>query len=399
MADEKNYEINLTLDPTPATAAAAAAAEQAIPTLTLGNEAPAPVREEAAPEVPVEKLDIETLSPAEQAAVREFAKKIDITDSTQVLNYGSAAQKNIADFSEQALSSVRTKDLGEVGAMLTGLVAQLQGLDVPEAESKGIKGLFKKAGRSISDLKSKYDKAEVNVDKISAALDGHYITLNKDIITMDKMYEMNQAYFKELTMYIIAGKLRIQELRETVLPALIQKAEESGAPEDAQAANDYANLLGRFEKKIHDLELTRIISIQMGPQIRMIQNNDALMAEKIQTAIVNTIPLWKQQMVLAMSMYHSQQAMEATHSVSEVTNDLLRKNAAALHMGSIGVAQEAERGIVDLETLQQTNRELIATLEEVRQIQDAGRARRAQAEQELGRIEGELKQKLLEMKG
>ena len=402
MADEKKYEINLTLDPTPQapqapaaaqTAAAAAPADTAVQTAAQAVQAV----EQAG--VPVEKLDIDSLSPEEQAAVREFAKKIDITDTTQVLGYGSAAQKNIADFSAQALEQVRTKDLGQVGDMLSDLVAQLGGLDVSAEQPKGLKGLFKKASRSFSDLKAKYDKAEVNVDKISAALNEHWITLNKDIVTMDNMYEMNQAYFKELTMYIIAGKLRLEELRSTELPRLMKKAEETGAPEDAQAANDYASMLGRFEKKIHDLELTRIISIQMAPQIRLIQNNDSLMVEKIQTAIDNTIPLWKSQMVLAMSMYNSQQAMKATHDVSEMTNQLLKENAAALHTGSVGVAQEAERGIVDLETLQQTNQELIATLEDVRKIQDDGRARRAQAEEELGRIEGQLKQKLLEMKG
>ena len=427
MADETKYEINLTLDPNPpaeddalgqampdaeaaiaaaneaaasvpAAPAATAAAVQAAPTLVLGSETPA-APQTVQEEVPVEKLDIESLTPAEQAAVREFAKKIDITDSSQVLSYGANAQKNIADFSAQALETVRTKDLGEVGTMLTNLVGQLQGLNAEEVEAKGLKKFFVKASKSISDLKTRYDKAEVNVDKITTALDQHYITLNKDIITMDQMYEMNQAYFKELSMYIIAGKLKIQELREVELPALIQRAEESGLPEDAQAANDFANLIGRFEKKIHDLELTRMISVQMGPQIRMIQNNDSLMAEKIQTAISNTIPLWKSQMVLAMSMYHSQQAMEASHNVSEVTNELLKKNAAALHTGSVAVAQEAERGIVDIETLTKTNAELIATLEDVRQIQDAGRARRQQAEVELGRIEGELKRKLLEMKG
>lgn len=399
MADEE-LKFNLTLDPKPRSADPAApetaAAAKAVPTLTLGNEqAQPPAKEEA----PAEKLDIDTLSPAEQAAVREFSKKIDITDSSQVLSYGSQAQNNIAEFSAQALEKVRTKDLGEVGDMLSDLVAQLNGLSAEETEPKGIKGLFHRASRNISDLKTKYDKAEVNVDKITAALDQHSITLTKDIVTLDKMYEMNQEYFKELTMYIIAGKIKIQDLRANDLPAMQQKARESGAPEDAQAASDFANLIGRFEKKIHDLELTRMISVQMSPQIRMIQNNDALMAEKIQTAIVNTIPLWKSQMVIAMSMYHSQQAMEASHNVSEVTNDLLRKNAAALHAGSVSVAHEAERGIVDLETLKQTNQQLIATLEEVRQIQDDGRARRAQAEQELGRIEGELKQKLLDIKG
>ena len=400
MADEKKYEINLTLDPSPAAPAMPEApAAPGVPTAAAAAVQQAPAAQPAEAEAPVEKLDINSLAPAEQAAVREFSKKIDVTDSAQVLNYGSAAQKNIAEFSAQALEKVRTKDLGEAGDMLTDLVAELNGLDVSEEQPKGLKGLFKKATRSISDLKARYDKAEVNVDKISAALDQHWITLNKDIVTMDSMYEMNQAYFKELTMYIIAGKLRLEELRSTELPALLKKAEESGTPEDAQAANDYAALLGRFEKKIHDLELTRMISIQMGPQIRLIQNNDSLMAEKIQTAIVNTIPLWKSQMVLAMSMYHSKQAMEATHSVSEVTNELLKKNAAALHTGSVGVAQESERGIVDLETLQQTNQELIATLEDVRKIQDDGRARRAQAEVELGRIEGQLKQKLLEMRG
>ena len=392
MADETKYTFNLTLDPVPAAPAAAAVQE-------APAEETAPPVEETAPEIPAEKLDIDMLSPEEQAAVREFAKQIDITDSTQVLNYGSNAQKNIADFSTQALDKVRTKDLGEVGSMLSGLVSQLDGLNESPGEAKGLKKLFRSTSRSIKDLKSKYDRAEENVEEITAALDQHWITLNKDIVTMDQMYELNQAYFKELTMYIIAGKLRVQELRDTALPELIKKAEESGLPEDAQAANDYAALLGRFEKKIHDLELTRMISVQMGPQIRMIQNNDALMAEKIQTAIVNTIPLWKSQMVIAMSLHHSQQAMEATHSVSELTNELLKKNAAALRTGSVAVAQESERGIVDLDTLVQTNQELIATLEEVRQIQDAGRARRAEAELELGRLEGQLKQKLLEMKG
>ncbi len=399
MADEKKYEINLTLDPSPSDPAAPEAAAPEAPTAAAVAAAPAPDAAVAQVNAPVEKLDIEDLAPEEQAAVREFAKKIDVTDTAQVLGYGSAAQRNIADFSAQALEQVRTKDLGQVGDMLSDLVAELDGLDVSAEQPKGLKGLFKKATRSFSDLKTKYDKAEVNVDKITAALNEHWITLNKDIVTMDNMYEMNQAYFKELTMYILAGKLRLEELRSTELPALMKKAQESGKPEDAQAANDFASMLGRFEKKIHDLELTRIISIQMSPQIRLIQNNDSLMVEKIQTAIDNTIPLWKSQMVLAMSMYNSQQAMKATHDVSEMTNQLLKENAAALHTGSVGVAQEAERGIVDLETLQQTNQELIATLEDVRKIQDDGRTRRAQAEEELGRIEGQLKQKLLEMKG
>ncbi|MBR6115363.1 MAG: toxic anion resistance protein [Oscillospiraceae bacterium] len=386
MADSE-YTPNLTLNPTQAVAQEAPAAPQ----ITLQTEQTKPTAEP-------EKLDIERLTPAEQAAVREFAKQIDVKDTNLVLSYGAAAQKNISEFSGQALSKVRTKDMGEVGDKLASLVVELKGLNEDE-KAKGIKGLFKKAEKNIAATKAKFDKAEVNVDKITGQLQQHQVTLSQDITAMDKMFELNQAYFKELTMYIIAGKLRAQELRENDLVELQKRAEQSGLPEDAQAANDFANLIGRFEKKIHDLELTRTISLQMGPQIRMIQNNDLLMTEKIQTAIVNTIPLWKQQMVLALSMYHSQQAMEASHAVSEVTNDLLLHNAEALHTGSVEVAKESERGIVDLETLKKTNQHLIDTLEEVRKIQDDGRARRAEAELELGRIEGELKQKLLEMKG
>lgn len=384
---ESEYTPTLTLNPTEAAVQEAPAAPQ----VTLQVE-------EKKPEVEPEKLDIERLSPNEQAAVREFAKQIDVTDTNLVLSYGSAAQKNISDFSGQALGKVRTKDMGEVGNMLSSLVVELKGLNEDE-KPKGIMGLFKKAEKNIAATKAKFDKAEVNVDKITQQLQQHQVVLSQDITAMDKMFELNQAYFKELTMYIIAGKLRAQQLRENELVELQKKAEKTGLPEDAQAANDFANLIGRFEKKLHDLELTRMISLQMGPQIRMIQNNDLLMTEKIQTAIVNTIPLWKQQMVLALSMYHSQQAMEASHAVSEVTNDLLQHNAEALHTGSVEVAKESERGIVDLETLKKTNQHLIDTLEEVRKIQDDGRARRAEAEAELGRIEGELKRKLLEMKG
>ena len=384
---ESEYTPTLTLNPTEAAVQEAPAAPQ----LTLQTE-------EKKPEIEPEKLDIERLSPTEQAAVREFAKQIDVTDTNLVLSYGAAAQKNISEFSGQALGKVRTKDMGEVGNMLSSLVVELKGLNEDE-KPKGILRLFKKAERNIAATKAKFDKAEVNVDKITTQLQQHQVVLSQDITAMDKMFELNQAYFKELTMYIIAGKLRAQQLRENELVELQKKAEKSGLPEDAQAANDFANLIGRFEKKLHDLELTRTISLQMGPQIRMIQNNDLLMTEKIQTAIVNTIPLWKQQMVLALSMYHSQQAMEASHAVSEVTNDLLEHNAEALHTGSVEVAKESERGIVDLETLKKTNQHLIDTLEEVRKIQDDGRARRAEAEAELGRIEGELKQKLLEMKG
>lgn len=374
-----------------------------IPSLTLEpnaaavEEAPAPqaVKED----IPVEKPELSKLSPAEQAAVKEFAEKIDILNTEQVMNYGSAAQKNITEFSDAALNSVRTKDLGEVGDMLSDLVIELKGLNFDPEEKKGFLGLFKKTSQNIAALKAQYDKAEVNVDKIVESLEKHEITLMKDISLMDKMYERNQEYMKELTMYILAGKIKIEHLRNVELPEIQEKARQSGLPEDAQAANDFANMIGRFEKKIHDLELTRTISIQMSPQIRMIQNNDTLMAEKIRSSIVNTIPLWKSQMVMALSLHHSEQAMKAQREVTDVTNELLTKNAQALHQGSVSIAREAERGIVDMETLKKTNQELIVTLDEVRQIQDDGRARRAQAEEELGRIEGELKQKLLDMKG
>ena len=379
-------------------------ADNYIPSLTLEPNAAAAVEEAPAPQavkedIPVEKPELSKLSPAEQAAVKEFAEKIDILNTEQVMNYGSAAQKNITEFSDAALSTVRTKDLGQVGDMLSDLVIELKGLNFEPEEKKGLRGLFKKSTQSIASLKAQYDKAEVNVDKIVESLEKHEITLMKDISMMDKMYERNQEYLKELTMYILAGKIKIEHLRNVELPEMQAKARESGLPEDAQAANDFANMIGRFEKKIHDLELTRTISIQMSPQIRMIQNNDTLMAEKIRSSIVNTIPLWKSQMVMALSLHHSEQAMKAQREVTDVTNELLTKNAQALHQGSVSIAREAERGIVDMETLKKTNQELIATLDEVRQIQDDGRARRAQAEEELGRIEGELKQKLLDMKG
>ena len=377
---------SLTLDPNAATAAAV-------------EEAPDEVEEKKEEEVPAEKVELSSLSPAEQAAVRNFAEQIDITNTEQILNYGSAAQKNISEFSDAALNTVRTKDLGEAGNMLSDLVVELQGLNFDQEEKKGFLGLFKKSTQNIAALKAQYDKAEVNVDKIVEAREKHEVTLLKAISRMDKMYERNAEYQQELTMYILAGKLKIEQLRNEELPKLVAKAEESKLPEDAQAANDFANLIGRFEKKIHDLELTRTISVQMSPQIRMIQNNDQLMSEKIRSSIVNTIPLWKNQMVMAMSLYHSEQAMKAQNEVTNVTNQLLEKNAQALHQGSVSIAKEAERGIVDIETLKKTNLELIATLDEVRQIQDEGRAKRAEAEEELGRIETELRQKLLAMKG
>ena len=391
MDENKEFIPSLTLDPN-------ATATQAAPDLTFEEptaEAVAPAKQE----IPPEKLEFERLSPAEQAAVRDFAGQIDVTNSEQILNYGSAAQKNIADFSGAALGKVRTKDMGEIGEELLNLVIQLQGLDFDESEKKGFLGFFKKQRQSIAALKAQYDQAEDNVDKITAELEKHEVTLMKDIAMMDKMYEKNQQYYKELTMYILAGKLKCKELRETELPKLQATARETGKAEDAQAANDFANMIGRFEKKLHDLELTRMVSIQMAPQIRMIQSNDSVMAEKIRSSIVNTIPLWKSQMVMALTLHHSQQAMEAQRNVNDVTNRLLQQNAEKLHQGSVEIAREAERGIVDIETLQKTNQELISTLEEVRQIQADGAAKRAEAEIELGRIEGELKQKLLELRG
>ncbi len=382
MNEESSFIPELTLDPNGQTAAAV-------------QEAP----EEKEEEVVAQKLDISSLSPAEQAAVRSFSEKIDVLNTEQVMHYGSNAQKNISEFSGAALGTVRTKDLGEVGGMLGDLVVELKGLNFDVEQKKGLKGLFRKSGQTIAELKASYDKAEVNVDKIVESLEKHEITLMKDISLMDKMYEKNQEYMKELTMYILAGKLKIEQLRNEELPKLQEKARETGLPEDAQAANDFSNMIGRFEKKIHDLELTRTISVQMSPQIRMIQNNDSLMAEKIRSSIMNTIPLWKSQMVLALSQYHSDQAMQAQREVTNVTNELLQKNAEALHQGSVNIAREAERGIVDIETLKKTNIELIQTLDEVRQIQDEGRAKRMQAEQELAQIEGELKAKLLSMRG
>ena len=383
--EEKSYIPSLTLEPNAQAVAAVAEEEKK--------------EEEKIEDIPIERLELSKLSPAEQAAVTEFSKKIDILNTEQVLNYGSNAQKNISEFSDSALNAVRTKDLGEVGDMLSDLVVELKGLNFDPEQRKGIRGLFNKARQDIASVKAQYDKAEVNVDKIVEQLEHHEVVLLKDISLMDRMYEKNQEYMKELTMYIIAGKLRIEELRKVDLPELQKKAQESGLPEDAQAANDFANMIGRFEKKIHDLELTRTISLQMSPQIRLIQNNDTLMSEKIRSSIVNTIPLWKSQMVLGLSMYHSEEAMKAQREVTDVTNKLLESNAKKLHQGSVNVAKESERGIVDIETLKKTNLELIATLDEVRKIQDEGRAQRRQAEEELGRIEGQLKQKLLEMKG
>jgi uncharacterized protein YaaN involved in tellurite resistance len=382
----------LTLEPN---ASAASAAEAVLDSPDITSSTSTEVKKDVEPV----KLDLSSLTPEEQAAVKEFSKKIDVMNTEQVLNYGASAQKNVAAFSESALKTVRTKDMGEAGDMLAKLVVQLQNLDVKEEDKKGFLGLFRKANISIDQLKAQYSKAEVNVDKIVEELQKHEVALMKDISLLDKMYEKNAEYQKELAMYIIAGKLKIKDLREKDLPEAQEKAKKSGLAEDAQVANDLANMINRFEKKIHDLELTRMISVQMAPQIRMIQNNDNLMAEKIHSSIVNTIPLWKSQMIMSLSLYHAQQATEAQRDVTDTTNRLLQENAQKLHQGSVEIAKETERGIVDMETLAKTNKELIDTLTEVQEIQNSGREKRAAAEAELGRIEGELKEKLLEIKG
>jgi len=329
--------------------------------------------------------------------VKEFAKKIDITDSAQILQYGSPAQKKIADFSENALSNVRTRDLDEVGRIISDLVVKLKGFSV-EDEPKGLMGIFKRTGRQINRMKAQYNTIEKNIDEICETLEKHKITLLKDITMLDKMYEMNLAYYKELSMYIMAGREKLNEVVNKELPALQEKARMSGRPEDAQAANYLADMCNRFEKRLHDLELTRTICIQMGPQIRMVQSTDSVMVEKIQTSLVNTIPLWKNQMVLALGIAHSKKAMEAQRQVTDITNNLLRKNAEMLKTNTIDAAKEAERGIVDIETLRQTNQSLIETLDEVLRIQREGRSKRLEAEKELMRIENELKNKLLSVR-
>ena len=341
--------------------------------------------------------DLSALSPAEQKAVLDFAKQIDLNDSNQVLQYGVAAQKNIADFSETALNKVKTKDMGEIGDMVSSLLVELKTFDEPE--KKGIAGLFKKANTNVEVMKAKYGKAEENVDRIAGELEQHKLTLMKDVAVMDQMYDKNLEYFKQLTMYILAGQKKLTEARATTLVQLRDKAAQTGLPEDAQAANDFENKCIRFEKKLHDLELTRVVSIQMGPQTRLLQNNDAMMVEKIQSSLVNTIPLWKSQMVLSLGLEHSRAATEAQNAVNNMTNELLKKNAEMLRIGTAATAREAERSIIDIETLQETNQQLIATLDEVVNIQNEGAQRRREAEVELGRIEGELKQKLLELRG
>ena len=396
MSDELNLNTTpeLTFEPSAAQAVEA-------PELTLEPSAPAaPQVDEAAQaarDANAVKLDESMLSEAEKKMVEDFSQKIDVTDSNLVLNYGAAAQKNIAAFSESALNNVKTKDLGEVGEALSSLVVELKTFGQPE--KKGIGGFFQKKKNELEALKASYSKAEVNVDKIVKVLENHQVTLMKDVAMFDQMYELNTKYYKELTMYILAGKKRLEYLRAHDLADLKKKAETTGAQEDAQAYNDFANLCSRFEKKLHDLELTRMISIQMGPQTRLLQNNDTQMLEKIQSSLVNTIPLWKSQMVLALGLEHGRQAVAAQSAVTDMTNQLLQKNADMLKMGTIETAKEAERSVVSIETLQHTNQQLITTLDEVMKIQTEGAQKRKEAEKELGRIEGELKQKLLELRG
>ncbi|MFR3371554.1 MAG: toxic anion resistance protein, partial [Clostridioides difficile] len=338
----------------------------------------------------------EKLSESERKMVKEFAEKIDITNTNMILQYGAGAQKKVASFSETALKSVKTRDLGEVGDMLTNLVTDLKAFSADEKEQSGFLGIFKKANNKISNLKTKYDSAEVNVDKVSKELQKHQVKILKDIAMLDKMYELNLAYSKELTMYIIAGKQKLKDMKEYEMPKLREKARLSGSTEDAQSVNDMVSLCDRFEKKIHDLELTRMVSLQMAPQIRLVQNSNNLMAEKIQSTIVNTIPLWKNQIVLALGISHLNQAMKAQREVSNMTNELLLKNAETLKMGTIETAKESERGIVDIDTIKKTNQSLISTIDEVVKIQHDGRIKRQEAEVELSKIENELKSKLLE---
>ena len=369
---------------------------QKTPVLTLEPFA----EEKKVPEVVEEKeevLDETILTAEEKEAVENFASQIDLTNSSVILQYGAGTQKKMADFSENALESVRTKDLGEVGELLSGVVGQLKDFD--EEEEKGFLGIFKRTSNKLQNLKAKYAKAETNINQICKALESHQVQLMKDVAILDKMYELNLTYFKELSMYILAGKKKLQEVRDTKLKEMVQKAQASGLPEDAQAAKDMDAMCNRFEKKIHDLELTRTISIQTAPQIRLVQSNDTLMVEKIQSTLVNTIPLWKSQMVLALGVEHSAQAAEAQREVTDMTNELLKKNAEKLKLSTIETAKESERGIVEMETLRATNESLISTLDEVMRIQQEGRQKRQEAEVEMKRLETELKQKLLQMQG
>ena len=349
------------------------------------------IKEEKKNETPEVKL-----SPEEEKMVEEFASKIDISNSQAILAYGVGSQKKIADFSENALERVKTKDLGEIGDMLAGVVGEIRSLETEEDE-KGLFGFFKKTSNKLANLKAKYDKVETNVNNIAKALEDHQVTLMKDVLMLDKMYELNMNYYKELSMYILAGKKRLEKANNVELPELIKKADESGLPEDTQKAKDFSQMINRFEKKIYDLELTKTVSLQMAPQIRLIQNNDSMMSDKIQSTIVNTIPLWKNQMVIAIGLKHSNDAAKAQKAVSDMTNELLKRNADALKTATIETAKESERGIIDIETLKNTNKTLISTFDEVIKIQDEGRQKRKEAEAELRNIENEMRTKLLEI--
>lgn len=368
------------------------------PVMDTKPQMPTRVEESTPVDIHTEGEDMATvqLTPEEQKMVDDFAAQIDITNTQQVLQFGAGCQKKIADFSETALGNVRTKDMGEVGEMLTRVVSELRSIEDGD-EGKGVFGFFKKKANQLSDMKAKYDKAEVNVNKISSALEAHQVTLLKDVAMLDKMYELNLNYFKELSMYILAGKKKLKEAQEVELPALVAKAEQSKLPEDSQAARDYSEMCNRFEKKIHDLELTRTVSLQMAPQIRLIQNNDTVMSDKIQSTLVNTIPLWKSQMVIAIGLNHSTDAARAQREVSDMTNELLKKNAENLKTATLETARESERGIIDIETLKTTNQTLITTLDEVLKIQQDGREKRRNAEIELQKLENDMRNKLLEL--
>ncbi|MBP5454170.1 MAG: toxic anion resistance protein [Lachnospiraceae bacterium] len=397
MAEMESNVPTLTLEPTEPVGAPGAMAEIAKSAVEEDAKKEAEAAKQAERDANAIHVNEDMLTEEEKKAVNEFYQKIDIKDSNMVMQYGASAQKNIANFSESALNSVKTKDLGEIGQDLASLVTELK--TVGEVEKKGIAGFFQKKKNELDALKNTYTKAEANVDKIVANLENHQVVLMKDIAMFDQMYDLNMKYYKELTMYIVAGKKRLEQVRAEDLEELRKKAEETGAQEDAQAYNDFANLCNRFEKKLHDLELTRMISIQMGPQTRLLQNNDTQMLEKIQSSLINTIPLWKSQMVLALGIEHGRQATEAQAAVTEMTNSLLKKNADTLKMATIATAKEAERSVVDIETLKHTNEQLITTLDEVMKIQTDGAQKRKEAEAELGRIEGELKKKLMELKG
>ena len=344
------------------------------------------------------KFDDSSLSEEEKQMVEDFVSQIDILETSTIIQYGAGAQNKVADFSENALKNVRTKDLGDVGNMMSDLIGELKGFEIEE-EDNGFFGFFKKQANKVGNLKTRYDDAAKNVDKIAKALEDHQIILMKDIALLDQLYEKNLVNFKELTMYILAGQKRLEQIKKDDLPKALAKAEQSGLPEDAQAANDLSNAINRFEKRIHDLELTRIVAIQMAPQIRLVQNNDTIMTEKIQSTLVNTIPLWKSQMLIALGVSHSKDAIKAQNEVSEMTNKMLRQNAETLKMATIETAKESERGIIDIETLTETNKKLIETLDEVKRIQEEGREKRAQATLELRRIENEINQKLTDVKG